>query len=88
MPATIARWGNSAGLRIPAEALRKSGLKVGDQVETEVQSDHSIVIRGVTPRPTRAEILGKVTAMIAAIEPSTLPDVTDIDDIAAGKEVW
>jgi antitoxin component of MazEF toxin-antitoxin module len=88
MPATIARWGNSAGVRIPAEALRKSGLKVGDLVEAEARPDHSIVIRGVKPHRTRAATLAKVAAMIASIEPSTVPDAAQFDDSPAGGEVW
>ena len=88
MPATIARWGNSAGVRIPADALRKSGLKVGDLVEAEAQADHSIVIRGVKPRRTRVATVAKVAAMIASIKPSTLPDATQFDTAPAGKEVW
>ena len=88
MAATIARWGNGAGVRIPAEALRKSGLKVGDLVEAEARPDHSIVIRAVKPHRTRAVTLAKVAAMIASIELSTLPDAAQFDDAPVGGEVW
>ena len=88
MPATIARWGNSTGVRIPADALRKSGLKVGDLVEAEAQADHSILIRSVKPQRTRAQTVAKVAALIASIKPSTLPDAAKFDSAPAGREVW
>ncbi len=88
MPATIARWGNSTGVRIPADALRKSGLKVGDLVEAHARPDRSIVIRSVKPQRSRAETVVRVAAMIASIRPSTLPDATKIDGAPAGREVW
>jgi antitoxin component of MazEF toxin-antitoxin module len=36
MPTTIAQWGNSAAVRVPAEAMRRAGLSRGDLVELEV----------------------------------------------------
>ncbi len=88
MPATIARWGNSTGVRIPADALRKSGLKVGDLVEAEARPNRSIVIRSVKPLRTRAETVAKVAAMIASIKPASLPDAAKLDAQPAGREVW
>ena len=88
MRATIARWGNSTGVRIPSDVLRKSGLKPGDLVEAEARPDHSILIRAVKPSRTRAETTAVVTAMIASIKPSTLPDAAQHDGAPAGSEVW
>ena len=88
MPATIARWGNSTGVRIPAEVLRKSGLKAGDLVEAEARPNNAILIRAVKPSRTRADAIAAVSAMIAAIKPSTLPDAAQLDGAPAGREVW
>ncbi|MCL2605489.1 MAG: AbrB/MazE/SpoVT family DNA-binding domain-containing protein [Defluviitaleaceae bacterium] len=33
MTATLNRWGNSTGVRIPKEALERSVLQLGDDVE-------------------------------------------------------
>ena len=88
MPATIARWGNSTGVRIPAEVLRKSGLKAGDLVEAEARPNNAILIRAVKPSRTRADAIAAVSAMIAAIKPSTLPDAAQHDGAPAGREVW
>ena len=37
MNATISKWGNSIGLRIPAVIKETLGLKVGDQVAFELK---------------------------------------------------
>ena len=88
MPATIARWGNSIGVRIPADVLRKSGLKAGDLVEAEALPNNAILIRAVKPSRTRAETIATVSAMIASIKPSALPGPAQLDDVPAGREVW
>lgn len=88
MPATIAHWGNSIGVRIPADVLRKSGLKPGDLVEAEARPNHAVLIRAVKPSRTRAEAIAVVSAMIASIKPATLPDAAQIDGKPAGGEVW
>lgn len=88
MPATIARWGNSTGVRIPADVLRKSGLKPGDLVEAEARPNQAILIRAVNPARTRAETLAAVSAMVASIKPSTLPDAAQVDGATMGTELW
>lgn len=32
----VAKWGNSLAVRLPAECVRATGLKAGDEVEAEV----------------------------------------------------
>ena len=88
MPATIARWGNSTGVRIPADVLRKSGLKAGDLVEAEARPNQAILIRAVKTSRSRADTIAAVSAMIASIKPSGLPDAAQFDDRPAGREVW
>lgn len=44
MYATIQRWGNSQGLRIPKALLDELGLRENDRVEL-IQSDDSIQIK-------------------------------------------
>ena len=83
MGITIAKWGNSVGLRIPSVTLKQAGLKVGDQVQTEVQADRSILIRLANERP-KVDVL----ALIAAITPDTLPDASDVDAKPVGREIW
>ena len=41
----FAKWGNSLAVRIPAEIVEKSGLKVGDEASLVLTSDNVIEIR-------------------------------------------
>jgi antitoxin ChpS len=83
MTITVAKWGNSAGVRIPANTLKLAGLSVGDKVRAEVQPDRSIVLRPHQERPAI-----DVFAMIDKITPDTLPDFAQLDEKPVGKEIW
>jgi antitoxin component of MazEF toxin-antitoxin module len=52
----IARWGNSAAVRINAAALEHAHLQVDDVVEV-VARDDEIVIRRQRPKVTMSELL-------------------------------
>ncbi|MCC5888512.1 MAG: AbrB/MazE/SpoVT family DNA-binding domain-containing protein [Gammaproteobacteria bacterium] len=41
----IAKWGNSLAVRLPADLVRKLGLKEGDQIELVADAGHFRVIR-------------------------------------------
>ena len=41
----IAKWGNSLALRIPAEYVRRIGIKEGDHVQASMTVDGGISIR-------------------------------------------
>lgn len=41
----IAKWGNSLSLRIPAEYVRKLGIKEGDKVEISMTVDGGFTVR-------------------------------------------
>jgi antitoxin MazE len=58
MPTTIAKWGNSYAVRIPARELKLAGLHNGDQVDVSVSSHGNLEIspaskthRKVAPTP-------------------------------------
>ena len=46
----VAKWGNSLAVRLPAELVRKLGLKEGDQIDP-VKDDGKVKVR----RQPRAE---------------------------------
>ena len=80
MFSTIAKWGNSAALRIPSTVLADVGLKAGDSIDMVVNPDHTITLKPVRkPKPRLADLL-------AAITPDNLPD--DQDDAPRGSEQW
>ena len=88
MYATIQKWGNSQGLRIPKALLDAVGLKEHDRVEL-VQMDDGINIRraSATPHRTLEERLiafyGKPTDQIGRIEGEELDWGK-----AEGSEAW
>ena len=43
----IAKWGNSLALRIPADYVRRIGIKEGDCVEASLTADGGLSIRPV-----------------------------------------
>lgn len=45
MDLQIAKWGNSLALRIPAEVVRRLGLREGAMVEAQLTVDGSLSIR-------------------------------------------
>jgi len=45
MDLQISKWGNSLALRIPAEVVRRFGLREGDTVEAQLTVDGALTIR-------------------------------------------
>jgi antitoxin MazE len=78
---TVARWGNSLGLRIPQGAVEELKLVAGDRVMLKVH-DGAITIRPVHTRKkwTEAELLKGITPEIVGGEIDWGGPV--------GKEVW
>ena len=45
MIATVSKWGNSLGIRVPSDITAATGLNDGDKVEITSRRDGSIIIR-------------------------------------------
>jgi len=58
MSLVIAKWGNSAALRLPKHVLDTLALRIGDKVNL-VQKGHIIIIEPC--KPSLEELLAKVT---------------------------
>jgi antitoxin MazE len=41
----IAKWGNSLAMRLPADLVRRFGLRDGDSVEAQLTADGALTIR-------------------------------------------
>ena len=59
MQATIQKWGNSLGVRIPSLIAKELELKSGSSVEIR-EEDHRIIIQA-SPKKTLRKILELVT---------------------------
>lgn len=89
MYATIQKWGNSQGLRIPKILLETLGIQENDKVELIPNKD-SITIRKVTPIQHKTleerlvEFYGKPIEQI-----ERLTDETEVEwGGSVGNEVW
>lgn len=59
MSIAIAKWGNSAALRLPKDLLDRLSLQVGDKVEIQQQGNQIVI----TPsKPSLEDLLSRVTA--------------------------
>ncbi len=89
MYATIQKWGNSQGLRIPKVLLESLGLRENDQVEL-VQEKDSIRIKRASPVRHRSleerltEFYGRPVEEIEKVESAPEVDWGK----AKGAEVW
>ena len=45
MIATVSKWGNSLGIRVPSDIIVATGINEGDKVEISGRPDGSIIIR-------------------------------------------
>ena len=83
MHTNIRKWGNSAGTIIPAPALAKAGLKLGDTVNVEA-SEGQIIIKQATPSYTLAELLKATSEESIQVDDS---DREWLHDSPVGKEL-
>jgi antitoxin component of MazEF toxin-antitoxin module len=63
MRTNIRKWGNSAGAIIPAAALARSGLKLGESVDI-IAEEGKITIKTHTPEYSLDEVLAKVGLLV------------------------
>jgi antitoxin MazE len=58
MQLQIAKWGNSLAMRLPADLVRRFGLREGDSIEAQLTADGALTIRpaGWSRRAFAAEL--------------------------------
>jgi antitoxin MazE len=61
----VAKWGNSLAMRLPAELVRRFGLREGDHVEAQITADGALTLRpaGWSRRAFAAEVRAAREAM-------------------------
>ncbi len=61
----IAKWGNSLAMRLPADLVRRFGLRDGDSVEAQLTADGALTIRpaGWNRRAFAAELAASRQAL-------------------------
>lgn len=83
MKVTITKWGNSAGVRIPAPLMDAAKLALGAEAEMSAESG-AIVIRPVVPAHEYS-----LDSLLSGITPENLHDENDVSFGApVGKELF
>jgi antitoxin MazE len=77
--ATISRWGNSLGIRIPKSALEKAQLHEGDQVDVVAEADGRLVMCRKVSRRSLDDLVAEITPDNR--HGDAFPDLT-------GNELW
>jgi antitoxin MazE len=77
MRVEIAKWGNSAAVRVPARALADAGLQIGQAVDLRVEEGRLVL----EPAQENLEDL------VARITPQNCHGPA-LEDAAVGAEVW
>ena len=79
MRATVSKWGNSLGLRIPKSVAAKVDLVEGDTVDVRAENGRLVAEPIVDDEP--------LEAMVARITPENRHG-EHFDDSPRGREVW
>jgi len=61
MKISIQKWGNSAGIRLPALMLAQMGLKIEDTLDANVSGD-VLTLRAAKPRYVLSDLLAQCDA--------------------------
>ena len=83
MLAQVKKWGNSQGVRLPKQILKKSYINVGDSVDITVEHGQ-VIIKAVTVDPRGRYDLKELMAKIAK---GSAPEESGFGG-PVGDEVW
>ncbi len=81
MTATISKWGNSQGLRVPKEIMEALKMVVGDKVEIYTE-DNKVIIKPLIKEPLKHNINNLVAKL-----PKEYKTKEEIDT-RVGLEEW
>lgn len=76
MELTVSKWGNSLGIRIPANVVNALSIKNGDLIDYEVVNNTVILKKNKSTRQLFEEFYGKKFEDISA---SDLGEATEMD---------
>ena len=77
---TLAKWGNSTGIRIPRAIAEQADLREGDAVSIAAEGPGVLIVRAVKSRLTLENLVSRIT-------PQNRHAETAWED-ARGNEVW
>jgi antitoxin MazE len=74
MKVKLAKWGNSAAVRLPKAALEATGLKPGAELKVLIDG-HDLVLRAVSTAPRIT--IGEMVAEMKRLGPENHPEIVD-----------
>jgi antitoxin MazE len=78
MKVELAKWGNSAAVRVPSGAVQDAGWHIGQVLNLRAESGRVVI----EPAPETLDDL------VARITPQNLHSIALEDDTPRGAEVW
>ena len=81
MTATISKWGNSQGFRLPKGIMKDLNLSIGDTVELE-RRDRTLIITPLKPKRKKFNIRDLVKELPEDYKPH------EVFSDTSGREAW
>ena len=86
MVATLQKWGNSHGIRVPKQILNDLDIKVNDKLNIEVENDKMIIKKEKTHKTLKERLEDFYKKPISRIKKI---EVEEIDTGSlVGDEIW
>ncbi|MEK5162620.1 AbrB/MazE/SpoVT family DNA-binding domain-containing protein [Paenibacillus sp. FSL R5-0527] len=85
--ATLSKWGNSTGIRIPNQIMKHLNLEEGIEVEIMITPENDILLRPLNkPQETNEDLRAHLKELLSKIKPNS-PRHDEIDFGVEGDEL-
>ncbi|WP_235680170.1 AbrB/MazE/SpoVT family DNA-binding domain-containing protein [Paenibacillus albicereus] len=68
---TLSRWGNSSGIRIPNQFLKRMNLVEGTELEAVLTEDNCILLRPLNPLESNEDLRAHLGMLLSKIKPES-----------------
>ena len=86
MVATLKKWGNSHGIRLPKQLLNDLDIKVNDKLNIEVENDKMIIKKDMTHRTLKERLEDFYKKPISKIKKIEVEEIDTGSPV--GDEIW
>ena len=86
MLATLQKWGNSHGIRVPKQLLTDLDIKVNDKLNIEVENDKMIIKKEKTHKTLKERLENFYKKPISKIKKIEVEEIDTGSPV--GNEIW
>ena len=86
MVATLQKWGNSHGIRVPKQLLNDLDIKVNDKLNIEVENDKMIIKKEKTHKTLKERLEDFYKKPISKIKKIEVEEIDTGSPV--GDEIW